>query len=272
MSYQPPPEGGSSTPPPEGGYSPPPAPSEGGYSPPPAPTGGGYSPPPMTSMTPSGGSPSDMSHLPQSWMNAVTKPNVGTYEAEIPNANILKTMIGIAIVAVVGMLFAFLGAGAVSAQIDDAIRQVRAQAGSEVLVPLLEFIRGLVALGPIFALISPFITFFLGAGVQYLVGRTVGGAQSGDFMTHSYLSSLSYVPLGVVMSALGIIPGIGGCIAFFVRLYQVFSVGVSMQASQRMQSGKAQMSAFSPVLLFVLFIGLCCFLSFVLAALGGGNR
>lgn len=282
MSYQPPPPEGSGNTPPEGGYAPPPPASEGGYSPPPQatgssysppppPTGGGYSPPPppMTAMKTSGGGSGDMSHLPQSYINAVTKPSVGTYEAEIPNANITKTLIGVAIVAIVSFLFNLIFAGASAAALAPLTSQLR-QSGSNIDPAALTGGAGIG--GALLGLVFTFVFFFVGAGIQYLVAKMLGG-QGQDFGTHAYLDSLSYTPLRVVSTVVAIIPVIGGLVGLVLILYQLYLQSLGLQASQRLPAGKAMMAAFAPAIIALVLgcISLVACAGLIASIMGAAN-
>lgn len=280
MSYQPPPEGSSSTPP-EGEYTPPPAssgggystpppPAGGGYSPPPAPTGGGYSPPPpMTSMTPSGGGSSDMSHLPQSYMNAVTKPSVGTYEAEIPNASPIKTLVGVAIVAVVTFIFSFIAAGATASQLGPLMSQIAPDSNIDTTA-----LAGQTGIGSaLVGLILTFAFFYIGAGIQYLMAKMLGGQGQG-FGTHAYLDSLNYTPLNVAATVVGIIPVIGWIIAIALTLYRLYLQGLGLQASQRLPAGKAMLAAFTPLIVTLILgcVSLVACAGLIASIVGSANR
>lgn len=282
----PPPQTGDYTPPPAGSYTPPPPPPGYGTPPPggggygPTPPGGGYGygggapPPPTPPPTAPPAGPSNMGHLIQSYINAVTRPNVATYEAEIPNASLVKVLIGIVVVAVVGLLTGFIGAGAATAQINQAIDQMRGQAGTETTIQFLQSIRdSLVTVGPISGFVGPFITFFLGAIVQYVAAKIFGGQDSTEngFMTHAYLASLSYTPIKIVISVLNLVPGVGACLGFLLTLYQIYSVGISLQASQRMQAGRAQLAAWITLVLCIVLICVCVILG-TLLAIGGTRR
>jgi hypothetical protein len=206
-----------------------------------------------------------------SYFNAVFRPNWDTYAAEVPNASWLKIIIGVAIVGVVGMLLGLVGLGSVPAesQFTAQIAQARAQ-GAEFLASFLEFIQWFSQQGPALLIATPFLTFLtflLGAWIQHVSARTIGGATGGNFMTHAYLASLSYVPLITISQFLNLLSTpsanadaaaanplacIGTCILLIVRLYQIFCVGVSMQASYKIQGGRAQMSAFVPAILLIL--------------------
>ncbi|MDQ5826524.1 MAG: YIP1 family protein [Chloroflexota bacterium] len=269
--YTPPPSGGY-TPPPAGGYTPPPP---GGYTPPPP--GGGYGAPPppppptgggMGSMGGAGGV--DIQDLMQGYMGAVTTPNTAFYESQIPKANMMKILIGLGIVIAVNVIVGLIGAGAAAAQMGPLRDQFRAQG--------IDFDPGAFAggggiAGALFSIVLTPLFFFIGAWIIYTVAKMLGG-QGADFMTHAYLLSLSYVPLGVIASVLGLIPGIGGLVGLVALVYRQYSQGKSLEASQRMAPGRAQAAAFIPLGIAVLFFCLCFLLLVfgLMAAFSGANR
>jgi hypothetical protein len=205
----------------------------------------------------------------QSWLNALTKPNVTTFEAEIPRANWTTTLIGVAVVAVVSAIMALITAGATAAMMNQ-MRPFFDQQNIPFRPEDYAWAYGGGTTGVIGALFGTFISFFLGAGLLWLLARMLGGTGS-DFMTHSYLLSLSYTPTRVIGAVLNIIPGIGWIFALLLSLYQLYLAGLAMQASQRMQPGRAQMAAFLPTIVLIVLIVLCCFVTVVLgvAVLGG---
>ena len=268
--YAPPPEQGGYAPPPQGGYAPPPQqggyapPPQGGYTPPPGagyppppppPPGAGYGaygapppPPPPGSMGTAAGAgvtvgsmgtvnQATLQSLFQSYMNAITKPNVATYEAEIPNASWLRTIIGVVIVDVVAFIFALIAVAIGSAQVNQALSQLHAQ-GIYGYDGLLNLFGGGGFFGAFIGLFLSLLWFFVGAGILWLSARMLGGTGS-NFMTHAYLLSLSYTPLRIIGAVIGVMPVLGGLVAFVAYLYQLYSAGLAMQASQRMQPGRA---------------------------------
>jgi len=208
----------------------------------------------------------------QSYINAVTKPNATTYEAEMGNASWAKVFVGIALVAVIGFIFSLISSAIATNALNAQLDQLRAQGQEQIA----NFLQGLTLYSggsPFFSLIAPFITFFLGAGLQYLFAKMLGG-QGNDFLVHSYLASLSYTPLRVIGQVLAIIPLVGGCITFIATLYQIYSVGLSMQASQRMQAGRAQLAAWLPLVVVIVLGCACSILAAGLFAslINAGNR
>jgi hypothetical protein len=199
-------------------------------------------------------------HLLQSYINAVTKPNASTFEAEIPNASWPKVLIGIAAVAVVGLIMAFIAAGAAAATVDQLSSQFGDQFDTEAYGSLLA-----ASTNPVWSLIQPFITFFLGAGLLWLMAKMFGG-QNSDFMTHSYLLSLSYTPTRVVAGLVSIIPCIGALVGLVLGLYQIYLAGLAMQASQRMEAGRAQMAAWIGAAVILLLVCVCALVAVSLFA------
>lgn len=285
-----PPQGGYTSPTSQGGYAPPPP---SGYTPPPT-GGGGYSPPPMggggyggpgapggmppapPSAAGAGGfSPADLQSLLQSWINAVTKPSAMTFEGELRNATWVKVLIGVAAVAIVSFLVSLIFAAAASASIDSAFDQMQnsfSQQGRSVdLKGYRDLARFFVGGGGAFvALVSPFITFFLGAGWLYLMARLFRG-QDSDFLSHSYVLSIGYAPLRIVSRIIGIIPILGGLVAFALWVYQVVLSGFALQASHRMTAGRAQMAVWISYIVLIA-LSCVCFLLFIVVIVGALSR
>jgi Yip1 domain len=256
------------TPPEQGGYTPPP--QQGGPYGAPPPPGGEYPvPPPLPMATTAQAGALDIGNLFQSYINAVTKPNVSTFAEEIPRANNNKTLIGVAIVAAVNLVTGLLGAS-MSNTFMGPFRDQLTQQGIDP-----DTIAGAgVGVGVGSAIIGAVLTFFFfyaGSWVLLTVARMLGG-QGADFMTHSYLLSLSYVPIGVASSVLGLVPLIG-ILGIVLFIYRQYLQGLSMQASQNMDAGRAQLAAFLPFVLFILLICLGVFLcaGFFAAALQNAN-
>ena len=209
----------------------------------------------------------------QSWMAALTKPNVATYEAEIPKASWLRTLIGVAVVTLVSFIINLIFGAIAANSMNAYLSQLHAQ-GVYSMDWVANFGGGGGIAGAFIGLVFTAVFFFLGAGLLWLMARLFGGTNS-DFMTHSYLLSISYTPLRVIGSIANIIPVLGGIISFAAMLYQLYSAGLAMQASQRMQPGRAQLAAFLPLIVGVLLFCLCIILAiFGLAAAinGAANR
>lgn len=239
---------GGYTPPPSGAYTPPPS---GSYSapPPPPPSGG------MAGMSMAGVNQATLQNIFQKWMNAVTKPSAATYESEIPSANWMAVIIALVAVVIVNIIVGLVAAGAASASINALRDQFAAQGRT------LPFDPGVfTATAGFGSIISTPLFFFIGAAVLFLFAKMFGG-QDSNFMTHSYLLSLSYAPLRIAAGILSIIPVIGGLVGLVLGVYQLYSAGLSMQASQRMAPGRAQLAAFLPAIIGVVLFCLCLVLA-----------
>jgi hypothetical protein len=205
----------------------------------------------------------------RSYMNAITKPNISTYEMEIPRASWLRTWIGVIAVDIVSFVFGLIAAAIGSAAASAFLSQLSTQSNYD-FSQYANFTRGYgAAFG---GLIWTPIAFFIGAGILWLFARWFGGTGS-DFMTHSYLLSLSYTPLRIIAAVLNVIPVLN-FLAFIPFLYQLYCAGLAMQASQRMQSGRAQLAAFLPLIIGIVLFGLCICLAVLglVAAFSTTNR
>jgi hypothetical protein len=201
--------------------------------------------------------PGDYSTLPRSYLNVLTKASAETYSEEIPNAGWGKTLLGIAFVTLVtfGMKIVL---SPITQQNMDNLRQKLAEGGQyadaepwRTIFPVLDAFNS-----PLFALIVP-ITFIAGAALLYLFARVsrdkeAQGTNGADFMTHAYLLSLSYTPLRAIAALLGIfslVPIVGflaSLVPIALFIFQLYSAGLSMQASQKLTPSKAQQVAFVP--------------------------
>ena len=222
--------------------------------------------------------------LLQSYLNAVTRPNVATYLAELANASWLRVWIGIGFVTAVSVLASLLSfAGSGSASLDQSLQTLRDRGVPESTI---QFFRQLLAFlsaggGLLLALVFTTVFFFLGAGLLYIIARVLGGKGT-SFVAHAYLLSLSYVPIKIVMALLGLLsnPATGsglacitGPLTLGLYLYMLYSAGLSMQVSQGLTPGRAQLAAFLPLILGFLFLCLCIVGVVVLAigAAGGSG-
>jgi hypothetical protein len=187
----------------------------------------------------------------QSWVNAVTKPNVATYEAEIPKATWLRTLIGVFAVDIIAFIFALIAAAIGGAAATAFLNSLNSQGRN--FSQYANFTGGYFA--AFSGLIWTPILFFLGAGILWLVSSWFGGTNS-NFMTHSYLLSISYAPLRIIGAILNVIPVLG-LLSFVLFLYQLYSAGLAMQAERRMQPGRAQLAAFLPTVVLIVLGGLC---------------
>ncbi len=136
------------------------------------------------------------------------------------------------------------------------LNQQMAQMGEEALPINLNFgqIFFVMLIGTL--IISP-LSFFMGAGLQYLGARLFGG--TGDFQSHIYLLALIQVPitiLGGVVSllsnvpAVGFIAGLGGVV---LSVYSLIVTVRAIKAVHDLSTGRAVAGMIiPPIVLFVL--------------------
>lgn len=207
--------------------------------------------------------PGDYATLPRSYLNVVTKSRPETYEAEMPGAGWGKTLLGVAIVTLVSFGIKIFLAPYTLAALEESKRYLASQGRDPNVDPLRTGFQWAEALtSPLMALLVP-VTFFAGAGLLYALSRAVRDKAAGpgaSFMTHAYLLSLSYTPLHTLSSLLNIfsvfqaVSCIASIVALALTIYQLYNAGVSMQASQKLDAGKAQMVAFMPWVVGILLI------------------
>jgi hypothetical protein len=226
------------------------------------------------------GAPSTEKNLVESYRRTVLSPSVENFEEEIPRASWAKVFIGIGLVMAATLVAAltvrYLFA-ALLPDLYDPLRQVRETEARLREANLYEQFRWLPEAilaatsggSIVVAVLSTPIFFFLGAGATYLAARIFGG-RGGSFLTHSYLLSLSYAPLRVVSNLVGLVPVVSGIASLALFAYQLYLAGQSMQASQRMEPGKAMMAAFVPLILTLVL--LCVGLGVGLALIASSIR
>ena len=251
MPYEPPEDGAGSVPAP---MSPSP-PGDYGYG------------TPTKSVEDMGGAPGASTNaggLVETYRRVVLSPSVEVFEDEIPRASWGKTLFGIGIVTattIVVSAITFYGLGALFpdlynptrsiAEVEARLREANILEQWRWLLDLLGFLLGAGGI-LLSAALTP-ILFFVGAGALYISSRLFGGRGS-DFMTHSYLLSISYTPLRAVSTLAGLVPIVSGFVSLALFLYQLYLAGVSMQASRRMEPGKAMMAAFVPLIALLLLM------------------
>ena len=176
-----------------------------------------------------------------SWIAAVTKPNVQTFAAEVPRTsqNRLIMSVGLAtvIAAVLGLIGGLFSGNLVSSFI-----------GSLIFTP---------------------VGFFIGQGVIYLIAKVVGG--NGSYMEQSWVMSTFWAPILILTN----IPIIGGIIGLVAWIYSLYLTYLALQPAHRMDSTKA-LTVVGILIAIVVVLGMCLFFTVGLAFLGlaaaGGTR
>lgn len=180
----------------------------------------------------------------QKWMYVVQHPSAAVYESEVPQANWNAVIIAIVVVAVARLIAGILG-GLLSGTLTAGAVGFNT---SFLLGGGVGIVSGIVS-----AILSP-VWFFLGALILWLSAKIFGGRDNNDFLTHSYLLSLSYGPLRGLGYLVSFIPIIGGLISFVLSLYQIYHAGLSMQVTQGLAPGKAQWAAWLPTIIEIVLV------------------
>mgnify|MGYP001347553080 CR=1 FL=1 len=219
----------------------------------------------------------------QSWIDVTTRPGEPAFEVERakPQANLTTAAIWVGLVALVAGIFDMIQ-GAI------ALRQFQAVGGlqgilaqlnlpPDVAGPAMEQLNQLpaglvpgigrpgVGFAALFGgIIGAIVSFIIFAGLLQLVAKILGG--TGSFGKYAYLLAAVYVPVTLVNSVLGLVPLLGGCIAFILWIYQLVLAYYATRVEHKLSSGRSIIVVLAP-LVILLLIG-CCFLGTIGGMLG----
>ncbi|MFN8456366.1 MAG: Yip1 family protein [Anaerolineae bacterium] len=204
----------------------------------------------------------DFAAMFQTWMNVITKPGEATFEAERhkPQANLTTALIWIVIAAVVlaignaisALISSLIGGGGSTMQMlldqADLPPEVAAQLSASAAGGAGSIVGAFCA-----ALILAPIFFLIGSGIYFLIAKLFGGA--GAFEEQTYLLAAIAAPITIVSGVVGIIPFLGGCVAFLLTIYQLVLNYFAVKVTHNLTSGKALAVVLIPVAIF--FLCLC---------------
>src|SRR5262249_34604270 len=198
--------------------------------------------------------PAGRQGLLQKWIAVTMHPSVASFWNELPTANwrdILLSLLGLGVLEAITSSLAAL-------YMPDVIDIPRANG---------TFTRVRLPAGIHWSSIFTVpIAFFIVVGILFLVARLLGGR--GTMLELSYASSLSYVPLQGLSALVGLIPFLGGIVAFALGIYQLVLTVFAIAASQRLTLGRATMTVLLPA--FAAFF-LACLLAAAFAAVLAGT-
>ena len=203
----------------------------------------------------------------QTWMDAVTKPNEGTYAAIAgsPAAKASTAFLWVFIGSLIQSFLGFLVQGT-------AIRQLLQQQGWENQLPLQGTgfsVVGLICGAPIWAAITV-VFFAIGTALIQWVAKMFGGRSTYDQM--AYVFAAIAAPAAVVsgvFSLLGAIPFIGACFGIIAGLIGLYVLVLEIIATKSVNGfgyGQAAGSVLIPGAVFVLIV--CCFATAIGALVG----
>lgn len=198
----------------------------------------------------------------RSWMNVLTKPGEESFieEGKSPTATLSTALMWVLVAGLVSAIMQTLATALLGASQVSNIGQQLDAAGVppevlEMIVPAIEFFlspAGLIT-SFVMTIIFTLVSFLLGAGLTHLISRMFGG--NGTFGRTAYLQSLFVVPVGIVSSLLGIVPGVGGCLGFILAIYNVVLWFFSTKAEHSLTTGKTIGVAIVAGIAFLLFFG-----------------
>ena len=189
--------------------------------------------------------------LPQQYVKICTRPSVQSFWEEMGKADWTVVWIQLLVLAVISAIFGFLG---------NLIYHTSVIA-TGTSADYTNLIQAITVGSSVFSIISVPLFFFIGAGVQYLLARAFKG--QGSFLQQCYTALLYQVPLGIISRVIGLIPILGGIVAFALAIYGIVLNVFSIMAVHRLSGGKATAVVLIPVGIVILFF-ICLFVILVL--------
>lgn len=172
----------------------------------------------------------DLQDLLSRWRSVLYPPSVASFDAQKPAANWNTIWISLALLGVVQGVFAVI-------------------TGFEYHKARTPYPGVGTFIG---SFIGVFFAFFIGAGLVYLLARMLGG--TGQFLEHSWLLSLVWVPIQAVSAAVGVIPFLGGIVQFALAIYSVVLYVYATASAHRMTLGRATVAVLIPGLVLVAIV------------------
>ena len=227
----------------------------------------------------------DFGAMFQTWIKVLTNPREETFlEArQSPQANLKTAIIWIIVAGIIAAIFGAIGAGinsmlgiggdtmgSILSNIDmppEARHQLTGVLAGRVVgtgAGIFGALCGTFFIVPIF--------FLIGSVIYFAIAKMFGG--DGDFEEQTYLLATFTAPITIVNAVIGIIPFLGGCVTFFISIYQLVLTYFAIKASHNLTSGKALMTVLLPA--FIIFLCVICgMVAFMVTVMGaaavGGN-
>lgn len=194
----------------------------------------------------------------QSWLSAITKPSVATFEkiANDPHASTIRAALWIFFSSLVGLFISVPLNLAFNPALITQIQEATGEIGSALAAAL-----GLMlCIVPLSAAISV-VGMMISTALIQLTARLLGGQGSFEG-TFNGLAAIA-APITPVTSLLGAIPVVGGCLALPIGIYVLVLDVIAIKASNRFGWGAAIAAIVLPGLVIG---GLCCCAAFALAS------
>jgi hypothetical protein len=176
-----------------------------------------------------------------SWIAAITKPNVQTFAAEVPRTSQNRLIMSVGLATVIAAVLGLIGGLFTHNMVGSFV-------GSLIFTP---------------------VGFLVGQGIIYLIAKMVGG--NGSYMEQAWVMSTFWAPILVLTN----IPIIGGIIGLIAWIYSLYLTYLALQPTHRMDSTKA-LTVVGILFAIGLVLGLCVLFTGALAFMGlaaaGGTR
>lgn len=202
----------------------------------------------------------DFAAMFHTWINVLTKPGEATFEDERnqPQAKLSTAVIWVVIAGAIAAVFSGISAaisgliGGGASMMGPLLEQMPPEVQSQMGQYLARSAGGAAGIGSAFCgtlIIAP-IAFLIGSAIWFGLAKLFGG--TGNFEEQTYLLGTFTAPMMIISSALGVIPFLGGCLAFFVSIYQIVLTYYTMKVSHNLTSGKALTVVLVPMILVIL--------------------
>ncbi len=176
------------------------------------------------------------------WKDVLMEP-IKTFKQQEKKADLTQGLIHIAIAGVISGFFtgiaALMGMGALGAMGGVSASLMGAGIGA------MAFVISLI--------VTPIITvigFIVISAIIYIFAMIFGG--KGDYVKQTYLIALYAAPLIVINSVVGLIPFLGGLIAFLVSLYGLYLLTMALKQAHKVSTGKAVAIWIVPILAMIV--------------------
>lgn len=196
-----------------------------------------------------------LQQLPNQYIKVTTKPGVQPFAEEQNKADWGIIWVQLLILGLLGTVI-----GLLRAAMSTAVLAGLGEGGFATSYAL--FSSALLGGTSVYSIISIILGFFIIVGIQYLLARAFGG--NGDFKQQGYNYLLFNVPITIVSYIVGLIPILGGVVAFVLWLYGLVLNVFAIQASHRLSGGKATAVVLIPIAALIVLFLLC---AVVIAAL-----
>lgn len=204
----------------------------------------------------------DFAAMIETWRKVLMQPGEEVFEQEkfAANGTLTTALIWMVIAGVVAGVFGMIGGLFAASSMDAMLGQAGMPPEVEAMMrPMMGTMFGGASLASI---ITVPVFFLIGTLILHLLATVLGG--SGDFGKLAYLTATFQAPIMMASAVLGIIPVLGGCVAFLLGIYAYVLTYFAVRVNYGLAQGRA-------IAVVLIPIGLVILLSVCVAifALGG---